>query len=120
MNRTLKFRIWDSDKKVFDYINLYTDNFNAGKYTNPIINQYTGLTDSFGNDIYEGDFVKYSSNTLFGIVVYQVDKFIVKSIGNGFNIMNTADLSKFLDLEPQNIQKTVIGNIIENPNLNEK
>lgn len=62
MNREIKFRAWDSDSKSFlkgDFsIGIISGEF-RGKYgevfDNVSINQFTGLKDKNGVDIYAGD-----------------------------------------------------------------
>jgi hypothetical protein len=59
MNRQLKFRVWDFTIKRFD-----TEIYQAGEqFGHPsscdwIAQQYTGLTDKNGKEIYEGDLIR--------------------------------------------------------------
>jgi len=58
MKREIKFRVWDSVylnwKNPEDY--TYTELFLDDKY---IVQQYTGMVDKDGKEIYEGDIIKY-------------------------------------------------------------
>ncbi|MBS9781681.1 MAG: hypothetical protein KGV56_04235 [Gammaproteobacteria bacterium] len=90
-----------------------------------IVEQYTGLKDSKGVDIYEGDIIEYKH--VFGeiwVVFYDVQEaaFILKMISNDNSRVDTFNFFKtmlFRDIENLDKQK-VIGNIHENPELLEK
>jgi len=108
MKREIKFRVWDSVylnwKNPEDY--TYTELFLDDKY---IVQQYTGMIDEDGKDIYEGDIifckVYYGIENRIGIVDYFASSFIV-------DWRNQIDdpLDEIPDIK-------VIGNIFENPEL---
>jgi len=127
MNRELKFRVWDKQQKKFhtdaDWgISLQGsciigfashDSWNHDKgykinlanQDNLVVQQYTGLKDSKGNDIYEGDIVEFRTlnheNLTTDSVVFSDGAFILEDI-----LYNLCDV----------IVK-IIGNIFENPEL---
>jgi hypothetical protein len=108
MKREIKFRVWDSVylnwKNPEDY--TYTELFLDDKY---IVQQFTGMLDKNGKEIYEGDIifckVYYGIENRIGIVDYFASSFIV-------DWRNQIDdpLDEIPDIK-------VIGNIFENPEL---
>lgn len=71
MKREFKFRVWDKENNFFIFTNLSDDYFpcvysgeeEIGRY---IIQQFTGIYDITGKEIYEGDFITClkSGNTI--------------------------------------------------------
>ena len=133
MNREFKFRIWDSTKKkwikyggndtVYQseyYIDvnggvreLYYDSLEAVD-DNAILQQYTGINDKNGKEIYEGDIVKFSYylhehdiETIVGEVffkggIYYFNRDLLMATNDGNFIEESLE---------------VVGNMFENPKL---
>lgn len=112
MNREIKFRVWNGLEMVYDVISGRFGTF----YVNP---------DNNGNDIYEGDILKYHYNRILkkedygyeedlsfediGEIVFEDGCFIVKNE----HFVSTLDSN-------EDIEFTVIGNIYQNHELLEK
>jgi len=119
MNRQLKFRIWDKQNKEWIYewdashkrlaISLvglvyhggYDDVLLENDY---VIQQYTGLKDSKGNDIYEGDILtcKYADQEVTEAISYSED---YASFTHGEHALWRGWIG----------EAEIIGNIFENP-----
>ena len=129
MNRPIKFRIWDKRNKSF-FINEETKNvyFDIWQWTiymstcliyaieDCIFQQYTGLTDSNDDPIYEGDILKIHYDVggdVIGQVLYESDhggyifQWKRKGRNQDYNNLN-CDLA---------FESVIVGNILENPEL---
>lgn len=132
MNREIKFRAWNKEKKIMVYKNedgssCFWDGVDASSVElincelNSEINrseyefmQYTGLKDKNGVEIYEGDIVKAYCHG-----EYVIGKIIYEHCGFTINVMNNEELEygRIIILETF---VEVIGNIYDNPELIEK
>ena len=113
MTRPIKVRAWDGKEMIYLTLQeIYWYGEDTGDYylsQLKAIDQFTGLLDKNGVEIFEGDIVRYNSpefNTLqaTGIVEFTQALFGVTSPGGHFS------LAKVEELE-------IIGNIHENPEL---
>lgn len=115
--RELKFRAWSNEydhycsglqyDTDFGWEGILESEFEYQTDPEPVIEQYTGLNDKNGKEIYEGDIIDYNSDgDCIGVVKYEAPEFILTQTNNWGTM--------FLKGE---CHQTVIGNIHENPEL---
>ncbi len=127
MTKEIKFRAWDTDKKVmckvekllFGTAGISFDD-GSGQWFGDLfpLMQFTGLKDKNGKEIYEGDIVKYTEHKdyLLNSFTGEVQYFGIDLEIDGFN--GGVCLNEIDELYHDFLSHCeVIGNIYENPEL---
>lgn len=121
MSREIKFRVWSNEFDSFlgSYHNQLYLNFETGRFTKDndrdyILEQYTGLKDKNGKEIFEGDILNICKEE------YPLDDDNFKKVGfyNGaFCAENIGVIYHDYLINSVNRPYIVVGNIHENKNL---
>jgi hypothetical protein len=116
--REIKFRVWDKERKYYSteyslYCAngvIYNGNYIDGTGKRFTAQQFTGLLDVNGQDIYEGDILK------FGDLNYVVDWIDYKWTAS-CPYYNKYHWPRFEYFSREARCSTIVGNIFENPEL---
>lgn len=134
MKREIKFRVWDKVKKVMMvprdiqtdsdgnifYIeaNSPTGEYDEGDLDVFKLEQFTGLKDANGKEIYKGDIVRMQRPGFHEYACYEVEYFIQDVCI--FQIVKVTDGSTLFESPSNGHDVEIIGNIHENPELLEE
>lgn len=118
--REIKFRAWDDDggrMLTHEHENLAGDLLEAAMSGGMPIMQYTGLKDSKGREIYEGDIVRafdrWNARVVFDSRFIAGDDALA-----GYDVLGWwLDVKAEQSLSEVHLLCEVIGNIYENPKL---
>ncbi len=111
--RKIKFRFWCPAGKAFikdyKYNGLVDELFDEKEYDLLIPQQFTGLKDKNGKDIYEGDIIKATSDQ------YENENFVGKVIFDEGSYLTWINKNDIRGINEDDFE--VIGNIFDNPEL---
>jgi uncharacterized phage protein (TIGR01671 family) len=127
--RTIKFRIWDREKGTFLPYACWLNHLDTNDFTcfdrwfkmdeeNCTLQQFTGLKDKNGKDIYEGDFLQFSCDYTFpcgdpDIVEWKNQEVFYDEEKACFFFGRKHEFQILDKIMPKTLEVT--GNIFENP-----
>ena len=131
--REIKFRAWD--KKTKSFVNLSTcevyfttqnelfvgETIELGtheEFNDFVLQQYTGLKDMNGKEIYEGDVIVIDSDKdkIIYVIVYEYGEYLAITPNKNIDVFGSGYDQLSLSMSGTEDYK-IIGNIYENPEL---
>lgn len=122
-NREIKFRVWDVD--THEFIDLSCGHHNQKlniffKDSHFVFQQYTGLKDKNGKEIYDGDILKIWHDSYtnrirdyhLAVVIWHYNRWTVRTSSEN---PIKRDNALFFPNNEENIE--VVGNILEHPHM---
>ena len=125
MNREIKFRVWNTRPKEFEYVddfywfeeNFYHNNEENNGY---ILQQFTGLKDCNRKEIYEGDILK-DDYGLYIVKFGEFENITSEKFGTGFYVDKISKIKHDTDQYPiysnTSSKKVIVGNNFQNKEL---
>ena len=111
--REIKFRMWSSLSNCFWYFDLNTEFYGGDSDCVPIADQFTGLQDKNGIDIYVGDIREFSNGDRFILEMEDWLEVFIKWVGAPKCEDQARDLYRISE-------SNLIGTIHQNPELLEQ
>ena len=115
--REIKFRVWDEKYNQWDPSSLAIHPAESVVKQGRVIQQFTGLKDKHGKEIYEGDIVEYNSWTTGSYGSKFTGEIRLREETAGFTLFDKADGNEQILWREEQDYLVVIGNIFENPEL---